>query len=139
MRLPSKPTILMGRNHWSRCVGLTLSSTDRTASPQSSCMFYSQRPSQKKISKHKCLDTLVPNLPTADPKEARPGFHEPAKPGGDVSGEAFTTNGAEERQDEKCVCLRCPGICGNRELSGEGQTQQVRRQIRIVRPSNGDS
>src|SRR5664279_3600146 len=75
----------------------------------------------------------------SDPKEARPGFHEPAKPGGDVSGEAFTTNGAEERQDEKCVCLRCPGICGNRELSGEGQTQQVRRQIRIVRPSNGDS
>src|SRR5664279_435003 len=86
MRLPSKPTILMGRNHWSRCVGLTLSSTDRTASPQSSCMFYSQRPSRKKISKHECLDTLVPNLPTAAAKDARPGFHEPAKPGGDVGG-----------------------------------------------------
>ena len=139
MRLPSKPTILMGRNHWSRCVGLTLSSIDRTASPQSSCMFYSQRPSRKKISNHECLDTRIPNMPTAVSKDARPGLHEPAKPGGDVGGRLLLPTSPRSGKTKNAFPFDAQESVEIADFSSRSQTQQLPEKIRILRPSNGDS
>jgi hypothetical protein len=127
----------MGRNHWSRCVGLTRSSTDRTASPQSSSMFYSQRAGRQKHSKYMALHALIPNLPTASPKR-HPVIHAWSKPEGAVSGRPFLPT---VPKTGKIKILSLPRARGSAEIADQGLHRWPFRsviQVPAFRPTTRD-
>jgi hypothetical protein len=94
----------------------------------------SEKDQQTRVLRH-----TNPQFANSSSRDARPGFHEPAKPGGDVGGRLLLPTRRRSGKTKNAIAYDAAESAEIENFPVMSQTLQVRRQIRIVRPSDGDS
>jgi hypothetical protein len=115
----------MGRNHWSRFAGLTLSSIERTASPQSSIMILSTTRSVEKIKQSHHVGGLFPLFINSRIRGAPKVPYGVRAQRDDPMAGGLSINRASHRQDEKPGDAKVPKIRAVFFAAGSGSLPEA--------------